>query len=470
MEGEQHYDKKYAQKSLLIFAAFIIIVMYIETMIISSLPSIAKQFDVNAANVSLVLSMYIVAGVALSPIVGKLADIYGKKKVLIRVLAIYSISVALTGFAPNFTSLVILRAFQGIGLTVFPLAISLIQEQFPRDKVPQALGIVGAMFGAGMSIGLPIGSFVSNTYGWQITYFTAVPFVLLFSILIGLFIKESRHMQPDAKVDYIGSIGLAVFLGSLVFALSEGATFGWGSNAIILLFAFAILVFALLIPYEKKNADAVLDFNLLKIRNVVAANLIFLAVGIGIFLAYQTFVYQFESPVPTGYGQSIFATGLLMVPFAIMSLIIPPIVGRFLPRFGVKPFYLFGSALTILGFLVAAFAPSILYLVIGAALVGIGLSGLNIPTMNLLVLSVEGRQIGLAASMNSVFGFFGSALGAPIAGVLIAVFGSAAAFQYSYFVAIIMSIIIIVISLFAKEVLGPTAAIKIPDSRVIKEV
>jgi len=467
---EEHYDKKYAQKSLLIFAAFIIIVMYIETMIISSLPSIAKEFGINAASVSLVLSIYIVAGVALSPIVGKLADIYGKKKVLIRVLAIYSIAVALTGFAPNFTTLVILRAIQGVGLTVFPLAISLIQEQFPRDKVPQALGIVGAMFGAGMSIGLPLGSFVSNTFGWQITYFTAVPFVLLFSALIALFIKESRHIQPDAKVDYIGAIGLAIFLASLVFALSEGATLGWTSNVILFLFVFAIIVFALLIPYERKKQHAVLDFELLKIRNVVAANLIFLAIGIGIFLAYQTFVYQFESPIPIGYGKSIFATGLLMVPFALMSLIIPPIVGRFLPRFGVKLFYLFGSVLTIIGFLIAAFSPSIIYLVVGAALVGIGLSGLNIPTMNLLVLSVESRQIGLASSMNSVFGFFGSALGAPIAGVLIAVFGSTAAFQYSYFVAILMSLIIILISFFAKEVLGPNALVKIPDSKVIKEV
>ncbi|MDE1869915.1 MAG: MFS transporter [Candidatus Micrarchaeota archaeon] len=467
---EEHYDKKYAQKSLLIFAAFIIIVMYIETMIISSLPSIAAEFGINAASVSLVLSIYIVAGVALSPIVGKLADIYGKKKILIRVLAIYSVAVALTGFSPNFTTLVILRAIQGVGLTVFPLAISLIQEQFPRDKVPQALGIVGAMFGAGMSIGLPLGSFVSNTFGWQITYFTAVPFVLIFSALIALFIKESRHIQPDAKVDYVGAIGLAVFLASLVFALSEGATFGWTSNVILSLFAFAIIVFVLLIPYERKKQHAVLDFDLLKIRNVVAANLIFLAIGIGIFLAYQTFVYQFESPTPVGYGKSIFETGLLMVPFALMSLIIPPIVGRFLPRFGVKLFYLFGSVLTIIGFLIAAFSPSIIYLVIGAALVGIGLSGLNIPTMNLLVLSVESRQIGLASSMNSVFGFFGSALGAPIAGVLIAVFGSTAAFQYSYFVAILMSLIIILISFFAKEVLGPNALVKIPDSKVIKEV
>lgn len=467
---EEKFDKKYANKSLFLFALFIIIVMYIETMIISSLPSIAKEFNINAASVSLVLSIYIVAGVALSPIVGKLADIYGKKKILIRVLAIYSIAVALTGFAPNFTTLVILRAIQGAGLTVFPLAISLIQEQFPRDKVPQALGIVGAMFGAGMSIGLPLGSFVSNTFGWQVTYFTAVPFVLLFSILIGLFIKESRHIQPDAKVDYIGAIGLALFLGSLVFALSEGTTFGWTSDLIIFLFVFAIILFILLIPYEKKKQHAVLDFNLLKIRNVVAANLIFLAIGIGIFLAYQTFVYQFESPVPIGYAQSIFATGMLMVPFALMSLLIPPIVGRFLPRFGVKSFYLFGSVLTIIGFLIAAFSPSILYLVIGAVLVGIGLSGLNIPTMNLLVLSVEPRQIGLASSMNSVFGFFGSALGAPIAGVLIAVFGSQVAFQYSYFVAILMSVIIIAISLFAKEVLGPNASHKVPDSKVIKEV
>ncbi|MDE1869914.1 MAG: MFS transporter, partial [Candidatus Micrarchaeota archaeon] len=418
---------------------------------------------------SLVLSLYLVSGVALNPIVGKLADIYGKKKVLVRVLAIYSVAVAMTGFAPSFSALLVLRTIQGIGLTIFPLAISLIQEQFPREKVPKALGIVGAMFGAGAAIGLPIGSFVSNTYGWQTTYHTALPFVVLFSILIGIYIRESKHTQPDVKVDYFGAIGLAGFLAAIVFALSEGSTFGWTSPLILALFAIGILLLALLIPHERKREHGVLDFKLLGIRNVLTSNLIVLVIGLGFFLAYQTFAYQLESPIPVGYGKSIFMTGLLMAPFAVMSLIVAPIVGQLITKFGAKPFYLVGSTIAIIGFLFTAFSPSVEYLVIGAALVGAGLSALNIPNVNTLILSIERRQAGLATSMNAVFRFLGSALGAPVAGVLIAEFGSSVAFQYSYFFAIAMFILVIILSTFSTEVLGPKAVKKVDPASVIKE-
>lgn len=468
MEPEQ-YDKAYATRSLILFAAFVIMVMYIETMLIPSLPSIAKQFSVNAATVSLVLSLYLVSGVALNPIIGKLGDIYGKKKVLVRVLAIYSIAVLMTGFAPNFEALLVLRTIQGVGLTIFPLAISLIQEQFPREKVPKALGIVGAMFGAGAAIGLPMGSFVSNTFGWQTTYHTAVPFVALFAILIGIYIRESKHTQPDVKVDYFGAIGLAVFLGALVFALSEGSTFGWTNPFIIGLFVLSALMLAILIPYERKKEHGVLDFKLLSIRNVLTSNLIVLVIGLGFFLAYQTFAYQLESPVPIGYGNSIFMTGLLMMPFAIMSLIVAPIVGQLITRFGAKPFYLVGSSIAIVGFALTAFSSTVTFLVIGAALVGAGLSALNIPNVNTLILSIDRKKAGLATSMNAVFRFLGSALGAPVAGVLIAEFGSSVAFQYSYFFAIAMFVLVIILSLFSVEVLGKNAAVRPDPTSIIKE-
>ncbi len=283
---EETYDKRYAMKSLLLFAGFVIMVMYIETMLIPSLPSISKQFNIDAAQVSLVLSMYLVSGVALNPIIGKLGDIYGKKKILVRVMIAYTIAVAMTGFAPSFTILLALRTIQGIGLTIFPLAISLIQEQFPKDKVPQALGIVGAMFGAGAAIGLPIGSFVSNAFGWQTTYHTAVPFVALFSILIYFYIKESKYTRPNVKVDYKGAVGLAAFLALLVFALSNGSVFGWTSPLILGLIAAALVILFFLNRFEKKIDYAIIDRKLLAIRNVLSSNLIVFVIGLGFFLVH----------------------------------------------------------------------------------------------------------------------------------------------------------------------------------------
>ncbi|MDE1855861.1 MAG: MFS transporter [Candidatus Micrarchaeota archaeon] len=468
MDGD-NFDKSYANKSLLLFACFVIIVMYIETMLIPSLPSISKQFGVDAAQVSLVLSLYLVSGVALNPIIGKLGDIYGKKKVLVRVLAAYTVAVAMTGFAPTFPILLILRTIQGIGLTIFPLAVSLIQEQFPRDKVPQAIGIVGAMFGAGAAIGLPIGSLVSNTFGWQTTYHTAVPFVALFAILIYLFVRESKHTQPGVKIDYVGAIGMAIFLGMLVFGLSDGATLGWTSPTILALIIIPLVGFVALDRFERRLDHAILDIKLLRIRNVLSANLIVFVIGLGFFLAYQTFAYQFETPGPSGYGDSIFVTGLSMMPFAIMSLITAPLVGRFISRFGTKPFYLFGAAVAIVGFIVAATSTSAIQLIAAAAIVGMGLSSLNIPNTNSLLLSIDRTKSGLATSMNAVFRFLGSALGAPIAGVFIAIFGSALSFQFSFYFAVVTFVLVAIISVFAEEVLGPNTHARYKQQIVVRE-
>ena len=135
---EQIYDRKYANFVMILLAMIIVAVMYVEGMLTPSLPSIAEGFHITVDQVSLVLSTYLITGVALSPIVGKLADIYGKKKMMSIVMLIYASAVAVTGFSPNFTFMVASRAVQGIGLTIMPLGMSLIREEFPKDMVPKA--------------------------------------------------------------------------------------------------------------------------------------------------------------------------------------------------------------------------------------------------------------------------------------------------------------------------------------------
>ena len=134
----EEYDPGYARNVMLILAGLVLVVMYVEGMLTPSLPSIAKGFGVTNAQVSLILSSYMVGGVALTPIVGKLGDIYGKKKLLTITLLIYAGAVSVTGFSPTFSFLVVSRTIQGIGLAVMPLGMSLMREEFPREMVPNA--------------------------------------------------------------------------------------------------------------------------------------------------------------------------------------------------------------------------------------------------------------------------------------------------------------------------------------------
>jgi len=454
MEQQEHFDKKYANRAMVLFAGFAIIVLYIETMLVPSLPSIAKQFNVDPAEVSLVLSMYLVSGVALNPIIGKLGDIYGKKRMLTYVLPIYVVAVAVTGFSPNFTFMLISRTVQGIGLTIFPLMISLVQEEFPRDMVPRALAIIVAMFGVGSAIGLPLGSLISNYFGWQYTYHTALPIVIIVSALIIVYIRESRYKRPDVKVDYLGAFGIAAFLALLVLAISSGVALGWTSPIIEAMLLSSLIIFVATIIYERRKVDPVLNFKLLGIKNVMSANIITLVAGLLYFISYQTFAYLFESAAPVGFGYSIFLTGLAMAPFAAVNVIVAPIMGRLIPRVGVKPFFLIGAVVGIIGFVISTFAPDAVIAIIGETIVGLAVALVNIPTINLLVLSIEQKEMGLATSLNSVFRFLGSALGAPLAGVFIAASFSKTSFQYPFFIAIIALIVAAIVSLYADEILG----------------
>ena len=466
MAEAERFDKKYANRSMVLFAAFTIIVLYIETMLIPSLPSIAAEYHINAAESSLLVSLYLVAGVALSPIVGKLGDIYGKKRVLKYIMPVYVASIGVTGFAPNFTFILISRTIQGIGLTIFPLMISLIQEEFPRDMVPRALSIIVAMFGVGSAIGLPLGSFVSNSFGWQFCYHTAFPFVIIVAALILYYTRESRYRRPDVKVDYVGALLLAVSLSLIVLALSEGSTYGWVSPAILSMLVVGTLILVPFAFYERRVSEPIFNSKLMGTKNVLIANIITFLSGLIYFFSYQAFSYLFESASPLGFGYNIFQTGMALVPFAVVNAVAAPLLGRYIPRIGVKPFFVSGALLAVIGFFAASLITGSAMEIVGEIVGGLGVALVTIPTINLLVLSIESREMGIATSMNSVFRFLGSALGAPVAGLLIATYASRIAFTYSFYLAMACMVAVLVVSMYSEEILGKSKRIEKVEEQV----
>jgi MFS family permease len=470
------YDKRYTNRVMMLLAFIVIVVMYVEGMLTPSLPSIASEFKVSSSQVSLVLSSYLVGGVALTPIVGKLGDIYGKKKMLSISLIVYAIFVSVTGFSPSFSFMVVSRTIQGIGLTILPLGMSLIREEFPKEVIPKAQALISAMFGAGFAISLPLGSLVSNDFGWRWTYHSAVPFVILGTVISILIIRESKFKRPQVKVDYVGASVLALLLGLFVFALSQGPVWGWTSYSVVGMFIASALLLAPLVYYEfkytKKGGEAILNFRLLAERNVLVTNLAIVISGMGMFLAMQALTYRFELPVPAGLGKSILGTGLSLVPFAVGMIIFAPITGHYISRVGVKPFAILGSIVAAAGFLFQSYIPSYTSVMLLEFVTGAGLSMLNASIINYLILTVDPRDMGLATAMNGTFRSVGSAIGAPVAGSLLStftasyivgyvgghpiteVFPSHFAFYYAFIIAAIAFFAGVVIIFLGKEVLG----------------
>ncbi|MHB1440174.1 MAG: MFS transporter [Cuniculiplasma sp.] len=469
---EEHvYDKKYANFVMALLAMIIVAVMYVEGMLTPSLPSIAEGFGVTVGQVSLVLSTYLITGVALSPVVGKLADIYGKKKMMSIVMIIYAVAVSVTGFSPNFTFMVLSRAVQGVGLTIMPLGMALIREEFPKEMVPKAQALISGMFGAGFAISLPLGSLISNTYGWRWTYHTAIPFIVALAILTIWKVRESRYRRPDVKVDYIGAISLAVPLTLVVLALSEGSQWGWTSALTLGMAALGVMLFIPMFLYEshyhKKGGEAIFDLKLLGERNVLVTNVTLTIAGLGMYLSMQALSYKFETPAPYGFGLDILDTGVSMVAFAVGMIIFAVVTGKIISRVGIKPLAIVGSLIAVMGFLLLATSPDYDLTLVYEFVIGSGMAIMNASLINLLVLSVEARNMGLATSMNSTFRYLGSSIGAPIAGAVLSAyvvteatnntvfaFPTNTAYSYAFIIGAAAFVVSALLVTFAKEMLG----------------
>ena len=471
----ENFDSHYANRVMVLLAGIVVVVLYIEGMLTPSLPTIQSDFGVDTAQVSLIISAYAAAGVALSPIVGKLADIYGKRKVLTAVMLGYAAAVSVTGFSPNFAFMVGARTIQGIGLTIMPVGMALVREEFPRELVPRAQGLLSAMFGIGFVISLPLGSFVSQNYGWRDTYHSAIPFVVLLAILVILFIRESPYRRPNTQVDWVGAALLGGALAGVVVALSQGQSWGWTSARTVGFLAAGLLLFVPFALYEawwkRRSRDPIVDVKLLRERNVTVTNVVLTVVGLGMNLALFSLIYQFEYPPASGgYNAgfpafNILDAGLDIIPLAIAMILVATLASFTVSRTGVKPLAISGAGITAVGFYLVSLATTLTQALVYEFIVGAGLALLNASVINLLILTVDPKDMGQATAMNNVFRNVGGSVGAPIAGSLLATYvvtvggflvPAHLAFQYAFWIAAIVTVVGGIAVLFGQEVLGPS--------------
>jgi MFS family permease len=239
----------YAWKLLIILSCTATMVMYAETMLIPAIPTLIHDFDVTYGLSSWLLTAYLVSGAVMTPIVGKLSDIYGRKRILLIVMTIYAIGVSCAGFSNDIYVMIIARAIQGVGMSMFPSAFGIIRDQFPREKVSIAQGIITSMFATGAVIGLSVGGIIIQHFGWRMTFFTIIPISIILIIVIRKFVhlknndlhdvelnnlksyskplenkKIETNMKKDAKlkihIDIRGSILLAVTIVSFLLAIT----------------------------------------------------------------------------------------------------------------------------------------------------------------------------------------------------------------------------------------------------------
>jgi MFS family permease len=456
----------YAWKMLAILSCIATMVMYAETMLIPAIPDLINDFHVSYSISSWILTAYLIAGAVMTPIAGKLSDIYGRKKTLLVIMVIYAIGVSLAGFASDIYFMIFARVIQGIGMSMFPIAFGMIRDQFPREKISIGQGVITSMFASGAVAGLTVGGIIVQDYGWQSTFFTIIPIAITLLLVIWRFIhlidsrdedqsqKRSRILEGDnasktssqgensttpkasSQIDIKGAITLAITVASFLLVLTLLETSGSNimaangngndnypsnaeSSALVLPFLIiGAIAFVLFVIIERKERYPLVDFKLMLHKSILPANLIIMLVGFSMFMVFQTVPILVRNPEPFGFGGDAISAGKVQLPFAIVLLIFGPTSGFIVSKLGSLKPIIVGTFMTTAGFIgLLMFHSTELLVSANLGILSTGLSLTSVGAVNVIILSTPQQFSGISLGMSSLMRIIGASIGPALAGM-----------------------------------------------------
>ena len=440
--------------TLAILGSTILITMYGETMLLPAISDIIRDFDISYSTSSWILTAYLISGAVMTPIAGKLSDIYGRKKMVLVIFIIYIIGIAIGGLSTNIYTLVLARIIQGIGISMFPIAFGIIRDQFPMSKIAIGIGVFSSMFAAGSVVGMAIGGTIVQNFGWQATFFTIIPVAIILWIIIKKRIKDddtpninnegeqdSNFIQPkkengrldqnnlsDKKtrhhIDIKGAISLALSISSFLLTLTYFANTNSESNNFtsfdgIVLGSLATLTICSMTAFvlvERKAKDPLIPLRLISDRILLPSNIILLVFGITMFMIYQTIPILVTSPIPFGFGGEAMDSAMVQLPFMIVFLIFAPSSGFIVSKIGnFKPIVV-GSVLTTIGFAsLFAFHGSESLISLNLIIISAGLSLTQVGAFNITLQHTPHQYSGVSIGISVVLVLMGSSIGPVIA-------------------------------------------------------
>ena len=423
-EGRQHYGVTLA---LLTVAGVSFAIM--QTLVVPALPHFQREFDTSAAWVTWIATGFLLSSSVLTPILGKLGDSKGKKKMLVISLGIFGLASLGAAAAWSLPSLIFFRVIQGAGAAVFPLSFGIIRDEFPPEKIGLGIGTVSSVFGAGGGIGLVLSGVIIEHLSWHWLFLIGAVPVLAATVMLALFVPESPVKTPT-KPDYLGGATLSVALGSLLIAISEGSNWGWTSAGVLGLLALSAAMFTLWVVIEQRVPEPLVDLTTFARREMAATNVTTLIMG---FAMFSTFILlpnfvQNPSGLPPeiadeldyGFGASPVEVGLFFVPSSVAMIIAGPLAGIIGQRYGrVLPLRIGLASLVLSVTLLATVHDDPWNIYVWMVFMGVGLA-FCFATLGTLVIDYSNPgETGVASGMNTIMRTIGASLGAQVSAAII---------------------------------------------------
>ncbi|WP_436775021.1 MFS transporter [Yinghuangia sp. YIM S09857] len=404
----------------LAFAATAIAVM--QTVVTPILPQLQGRLNVSSSAIAWVLTGNLLAAAVATPLIGRLGDLRGKKRYLLISLAAVAAGSVLAAVTTSFPMLVAGRVLQGLGGGVVPLALSVVRDEFPRHRTAGSIAVIGATISVGSTFGSVMTGLIADRADYHLLFWLSAAVSVISIALVWLIVPDSAPRSAPGRVDILGAFLLSGWLAALLAAVSQGSRIGWTAPLVVGGFVLSALLFALWTWWALRCPAPLVDLRVMTRRPVLLAGLSGMLTGMAMYGSGLLFAPFLQSPEANGYGfgTTVLAASLYMLPGALGNLAAAPVAGRMINRYGPKPALVLGPALSAVSFLALlpltghVWAFSAVFTLFGF---GLGLAFAAMPaTVNA---NVPSDMTGVANGMNAVLRTIGGAVGAAILGAIL---------------------------------------------------
>jgi EmrB/QacA subfamily drug resistance transporter len=406
---------------VLILAAAGLAFSVLQSLVAPALSLIAKDLGTSTGNASWILTSYLLAASVLTPILGRLGDMVGKRRVLLIVLVILAAGTVVSGLSTSLPVMIVGRALQGAAGGILPLSIGIVRDELPRERVGVAVGLLSAVAGIGAVVGIIAAGPIVDHLSWQWLFWLPLVLIVLATVGAAVGIPESPVRAPG-RLDLVGTAVLSTSLVTLMLAVSKGREWGWTSPTILALIAVGLVALISFVAIELRVAEPLINMSLMARRGVWTTNVVGLVIGFALFGTFLLIPLLLELPAATGYGfgKSVTQAGLFLLPTVLMLLVFGPLSGILAKRVGAKVPLLAGSILVALSYGLLAVAHTALWqVVVSGLLTGAGL-GLTFAAMsNAIIDAVPATHTGEAISVNAITRTIGGSIGTSVVAAVI---------------------------------------------------